>query len=495
MKISSIYLLFLSLCFPYKLFSQACTNPLPPVLTLVSVQPETGYTDFRWTLSPSSNVAAYLIYAYHNESGIPRGDIIDTIWDATSTSFTYKSTVSTYYTVSFVISSFRTPNCTSSFSNVINTIYASASLDTCNKRIKISWNSYPSSPKRVVSYTILAGVNGNPLNSIADVQPDQTSYILNDFQSNAQYCFLIRANLEDGTVSTSNKACLSTKMQQPPGWINADYATVDVNSQINLSFTIDPASRINNFRLERMSDNENSFTQISVFNTTSRQITYSDHSADPSRRNYYRMLAVNNCGNAIVTSNYSNNIVASLSSDNNIITLGWNTYRNWRGVNGEYNVFINTGTGFRELASLSPQDSSYKISYSGIMYELSDKKVCFYISAKEKGNPYLVNGITRSAEICTEINERITVPNTFTPNDDLKNDLFKPVLSFTPVDYHLIITDRQNRTLFESRDFNAEWNGKANGQPQPEGVYLWYLSVRSPSGKVFTRKGTITIVR
>ena len=50
----------------YKAYSQTelCTVPLPPVLTLVSVQPETGKTEFTWTLSQSSDIAAYVLYTY-----------------------------------------------------------------------------------------------------------------------------------------------------------------------------------------------------------------------------------------------------------------------------------------------------------------------------------------------------------------------------------------------------------------------------------------------
>jgi len=49
--------------------------PLPPVLTSVSVQPETGNTIFTWTLSPSTGIAAYILYSYKNGDGMP----IDTI--------------------------------------------------------------------------------------------------------------------------------------------------------------------------------------------------------------------------------------------------------------------------------------------------------------------------------------------------------------------------------------------------------------------------------
>jgi gliding motility-associated-like protein len=473
----------------------SCTSPAPPSFSLVSVQPETGFTDFQWSLSPSTNIAAYLIYIYHNENGIPRGDIIDTIWDPSATRYSYKSTISAYYSVSFVISAFRTPNCTSSFSNIINTIYTSAVLDTCNKKIKISWNAYPSLPKRVVNYTLLAGLNGSNISPIADLAADQTSYTLSEFQSNAQYCFSVKAVLEDGSFSTSNKFCLSTKMQQPPSWINADFATVDENNKINVSFTVDPDSKINTYRLERKTENENTFTQINQLVTSGKHLSFTDQSGDPLKRNFYRLLAVNNCGNPVVTSNIANNIVLALSSNINTISLNWNAYRNWRGSSSGYKIFINAGSSFSLLAVKQPEDTTLTIDYSSIMYTVSTDKICFYIGSSERNNPYGVQGETSSEIVCTNIEERITVPNTFTPNNDLKNDLFKPVLSFTPIEYHIIISNRQNKVIFESRDYTEEWNGKVKGEPQAEDVYLWFLQVRSPSGRNFTRKGTVTIIR
>ncbi len=56
--------------------------------------------------------------------------------------------------------------------------------------------------------------------------------------------------------------------------------------------------------------------------------------------------------------------------------------------------------------------------------------------------------------VCFTVNEIITVPNIFTPDGDGKNELFRPVITFTPSDYRLIISNRQGKVMFESRDFN-----------------------------------------
>jgi hypothetical protein len=39
------------------------------------------------------------------------------------------------------------------------------------------------------------------------------------------------------------------------------------------------------------------------------------------------------------------------------------------------------------------------------------------------------------------------------------------------------------------------WNGSDNGDPVPEGVYLWFLKLTAPSGKKIIRTGTVTVIK
>jgi gliding motility-associated-like protein len=493
-KRNIVAILILLFLHSYRADSQSCDPPLPPVLKSVSVQPETGYTDFTWTLSPSTDVAAYLIYTYHNENGIPRGDIIDTIWDPAATSYTYKSTISSYFSVSYVVAAFRRPKCTSSFSNVINTIFTEASVDTCNKKIIIKWNSYPSIPEKVTGYTVMVGVNGGSYSVAGRVSSAVNTFELNNFLNDARYCFVVKGDLENGTFSSSNKFCLQTKMQRPPDWINADYATVDQNNNLYVSFSIDPLSQISSYWLERKTVKDPDFTTISKIESKSSNVTYTDKTADPLIINYYRLVAVNSCGIPVVSSNLSCNIVPVVNKNGDMLQLSWNRYRYWMGSVSGYRVFIDEGSGFHEYSSVSPGDSLLLINYTSVMYYITGNSLCFYIEADETANPHAINGKTVSAKMCIEATENVTVPNAFTPNNDLLNDFFKPVLSFAPLEYHLVITDRNNNIMFDSRDYLAEWNGKKNNESLPHGVYLWFLNIKTPSGKRITRTGTVTIL-
>ena len=157
---------------------------------------------------------------------------------------------------------------------------------------------------------------------------------------------------------------------------------------------------------------------------------------------------------------------------------------------------MDKGDGFSEFSETEPGDTTFSISIPDIMYTLKEAQVCFYIEASETGNPRGIQGQSRSNISCITLNETITVPNVFTPDGDLKNDLFRPVLTYTPDEYRLVLTDRQGKIIFDTDAFLESWDGRdLTGSPANEGVYLWFLSIKTPSGKNISRTGTVTLLR
>ncbi len=470
------------------LAQENCVVPDPPVLNVVTVEPSTGVVLLKWDLSPSPDIAGYVVYTYNKNEGIP----VDTIWDPSATNYSHITEATKYFSISYVVAAHRMPNCTSPLSNHLNTIFSEAIIDTCNKKITVSWNSYISEPYKVTGYSIMASVNGASFSEIARISPDSVRFILEDFITDSEYCFIVYANLEQGSVSKSNKTCLSTEMQRPPDWINADYATIQDN-KISLSFTIDPASEISEFVLERQAGLTGTFAEISRPESYSGVVRYIDEKADTKSVNLYRLSAINACTKPVTVSNLASNIVLSLEKVNNNILLRWNRYKYWNGEVGSYILLANTGNGYSQLSDIKPSDSTAIVDYRDLMYDITSGKLCFEINATEVSNPYGISGSSFSQEACTDPLEIITVPDVFTPNNDLVNDLFRPVLSFSPADYLLIISDRQGRTVFESRNFNESWDGTEKDDQVSQGVFLWYLRVTTPSGKTVTKTGTVTV--
>lgn len=487
--IVTFLLLYVTLTKTYAQSNCITDPPLPPSLTLVSVQPETGNIVLNWTLSPSPDIVAYIIYSFKNGDALA----LDTIWNPLSTSYTYSTTATKYFNVSFVVAAMRLPRCTSILSNNLGTIFSEVAIDTCNNKILLKWNSYSEFPKKVNDYKILASIDGGLFTEKASLPSTSTDYTFSGFITNSQYCIVVEASLDGGNKSSSNKVCISTKMQRPPVWINADYATVTDDNKISLLFSIDPSSEITHFRLDRKNQNENSYNQVSRPVSINGKVEYTDTGADLTLINYYKLSAINNCNIPIVESNVASNIVlASKAKDENIV-FTWNSYSEWLGSISGYRLYVNTGNGYIEKSVIASSDTVYSLNYKDIMYQVTAGKVCFKIEAAETSNPYGFNGESLSSEVCISPVESVTVPNIFTPNHDLVNDYFRPVMSFTPGEYHLVISDLKRRVIFESSDYQMEWDGSFNGNPLPEGAYLWYLKVLTPSGKNISRTGTVTI--
>lgn len=73
---------------------------------------------------------------------------------------------------------------------------------------------------------------------------------------------------------------------------------------------------------------------------------------------------------------------------------------------------------------------------------------------------------------------RFFIPNVFTPNGDMLNDLFKPVSNLGVKDYEMTIYDRYGFELFKSRDINFAWDGRLkNGDFAASAVYVYIIKL------------------
>ncbi|GJM30829.1 MAG: hypothetical protein DHS20C17_34640 [Cyclobacteriaceae bacterium] len=84
--------------------------------------------------------------------------------------------------------------------------------------------------------------------------------------------------------------------------------------------------------------------------------------------------------------------------------------------------------------------------------------------------------------------------NAFTPNNDGVNDFFaiKDIEQFS--DHKLTIFNRWGDTVYESLDYQNDWDGTYNGELLPAGTYLYVLVINA-LGEKQVIKSTITIVR
>lgn len=111
----------------------------------------------------------------------------------------------------------------------------------------------------------------------------------------------------------------------------------------------------------------------------------------------------------------------------------------------------------------------------------------------ESGTPYFCkDSVTKLIEVFPELN--VFVPNTFTPNGDNLNDEFR-VFGTGIVSFEILIFDRWGTFLFSSTNLENSWEGIADNQPLPTGVYAYVITVEGRKGEILKKKGTVTLLR
>lgn len=93
----------------------------------------------------------------------------------------------------------------------------------------------------------------------------------------------------------------------------------------------------------------------------------------------------------------------------------------------------------------------------------------------------------------------IYVPNSFTPNGDGLNDVFKPK-GIGVDEYELQIFNRWGQLVFESNNIEIGWDGTVNklgGKSQaPQDVYVYKITARNVFGQVpFGKEGHVSLIR
>lgn len=72
------------------------------------------------------------------------------------------------------------------------------------------------------------------------------------------------------------------------------------------------------------------------------------------------------------------------------------------------------------------------------------------------------------------------VPNTFTPDGDEHNNIFKPVMTsgYDPFNYQLEIYDRWGECVFISKNADVGWDGTYNDKMAQDGIYTWKITLK-----------------
>ncbi len=161
------------------------------------------------------------------------------------------------------------------------------------------------------------------------------------------------------------------------------------------------------------------------------------------------------------------------------VCLVWNQYDGW--VNPKYDVFIEYQNQWVKWNTLPLTDTVYCMGSDTLDVGSYNIKVVTQDSGYVSESNYV---------ICVQPEPpTITIPNVITPNGDGRNEYFV-IRNLLQYDYRpIVIKNRWGRTVYQSQQYNNDWNGSN----VPDGVYYGVLQIEV-DGQIQSHTFMVTIL-
>jgi len=91
--------------------------------------------------------------------------------------------------------------------------------------------------------------------------------------------------------------------------------------------------------------------------------------------------------------------------------------------------------------------------------------------------------------------EGFYLPAAFTPNNDGKNDIFRPFVFGDLTLYRFTVYNRSGQIVFQTTDPTKGWDGKLKGTAQATNVFVWTCSYQLRGASLKTERGSVTLIR
>ena len=157
--------------------------------------------------------------------------------------------------------------------------------------------------------------------------------------------------------------------------------------------------------------------------------------------------------------------------------------------------FNNNSTGASEFI-WDFGDGSPEVSTTNPVHQYPPESGSYVVNLTAVSEEGCENVFTRLIRVIEEV--VLYVPNAFTPDNDLFNEVFQPVFTsgFDPMDYQLLIFNRWGEVMFESFDASVGWDGTYGGKIVPDGTYIWKITFGSKDfDKRQVKTGHVTLIR
>jgi len=481
--------------------------PAVPVVSSVSVDLATQDAIVSWLPSSSPDTQAYIVYSVVgcNSGGGTVVTPIDTVYGINNTNFIDILAATNSGPVSYLVAAFDT--CYSGFPPSPNTSPAGSDCNTtifldpipfgiCNPDLVLEWSPYEGWFPDV--YEVYHSTDGVVYTLLGTVSGTQWTYTHSNAPTGITNYYYIRAVLNStGFSAISNAQSVLTPYPVPPAYVYNVAATVSGESEITVGVAVQATTTDHTYYLERMEEGDDDWDEVSfVVSNGSGAIGYVDTDVDPSVFSYtYRIVVQNVCGDYVDTSNIGKTILLEgiANSERLVNTLVWSKYEGWENGIARYRIYRSIGAGNAEtmITELGSNINFYEDDVSALLY--SPGEFCYRIEAEEIANSLGFQALSSSNILCLSQEPKIWIPSAFIV--DGFNNTFGPIISFADfTNYKMIIFSRWGDFVYETNDVLAPWDGTMNGKLVQEGAYVYYVAVNDGEGRLYERRGTITML-
>ena len=486
---------------------KAQVGAAPMTFDRITVNNSNGQTNLYWTKHPDPTVVGYIII-YLDPSG---DDVaIDTV---SSTSFNYADQFHSALPRSqcYVIVPIDSCGKTTGAGTKHCTIHLDRTFDECAGEVYLSWTPYTGWPNGLEEYSIYMALNGDTnYTKIGSVLGEDTIFTVKNVNALDVYSFYVIGKDKTGRfVSFSN--VLGTKFNIPNRvkFLYLRSASLISENEVKLKVFMDRKAPFKHINIYRSTQRTGPFRRTASVRPPTNNIKDTlfdlmDTLGRPAQINYvYYLEVIDTCGQPVNKSNWFRTLFLSGTSDKYVMEneLKWSAnisvdstatdkdvYSLYRGVNRSYAP--------DPIRSLWSNTLEYLDDFSDEINK--GDEFCYQLKlAQASSDTFVIADTSLSNELCFKMEPDIFIPNSFTPNNDGKNESWRPKTSYVvPIDnYNLQIYDRWGKLAFETTNPLEGWSGKRNEGFAAEGVYLYHLEITTVHGSKINRKGNFNLVR
>ena len=468
------------------------TPPEIPILDSVSVN-ALGLATLGWEPSKAADCIGYHVFKF---TGV--WSFVADVVGRFNTSYTNPTSTASTGSEKYCILAYDSCN-NLGLQSIVNTteqntLFLTAKYDLCSRSALLTWNTYDHMLNGFLEYDIYCSINGGVASVINTLT--STNYTHSSLNPSDNYCYFIRVRNSDKSISAiSNQACVFAKAPSGPSYVYLKSVNVNLNKQIEVSYTIDNTKVYKGATIFKSVDGI-TFNQIGyqAYSTSTLQV-FIDTDVNTSEKPYYYKIQISDsCGNPSLISNTSKSILLHVSNDNSNIfynTLTWDDYSTWLGSVNSYNIYRAINGTF-EPTPIANVSSGTKTYTDDVQDFSSDQgKFSYYVEAVEgAGNIYGFIDKANSNVADAYVEAEIFVPNAFAPKGI--NKIWLPIAQYVEkTDYRVTVFDRWGTRVFETNSDTQGWDGKN----ATDDVFIYLIEYKNARGEYIQIKGHLNLVR